>query len=451
MRFWVSKETHLKGGASCGGQAHVINDFCALPESFGGLSSLESFHIDGGNITTLPDSFGNLGALKTLYIENSHLESLPDSFGNLRSLEELNIDNGYYRYDENEKQAVPLALPAAIGKLSKLTKLTINAPLQPIPDWLGGLSSLNELRITSDTITSLPDSLCALPSLKEIFIDCAKLAALPENIGSLKNLTGLYVESEALTTLPDSTGSLNALEQLRIEGSSFSVLPQSVGNLSSLTRLYLYRTKIKTLPNSIGNLSNLKKIRLLRCIELESLPESIGNLRFLETLYIRCGKITALPESIGNVSSLIGIQLQYTAITSLPESIGNLTNLASLGIYSSPNDMPWDYHFDSPPDYREDDAIEKKSPFAVLPDTVSKLASLRLLKLSNTEITSLPGYLADLPKLEKIEIVGCNVKTIPPEIQRLVDSGELTLFKTEREFNEFQWSHSERKKPRRSK
>jgi Leucine-rich repeat (LRR) protein len=113
--------------------------------------------------------------------------------------------------------------------------------------------------------------------------------------------------------------------------------------------------------------------------------------------------------------------------------------------------MPWDYHFDSPPDYREDAALEKKSPFAALPDTVSKLVSLRQLKLSNSQVTILPDYLAALPKLEKIEIVSCNVKTIPPEIQRLVDSGELTLFKTEREFNEFQWSHSERKKPRRSK
>jgi Leucine-rich repeat (LRR) protein len=74
-----------------------------------------------------------------------------------------------------------------------------------------------------------------------------------------------------------------------------------------------------------------------------------------------------------------------------------------------------------------------------------------LLKLSNSQITTLPDYLADLPKLEKIEIVGCNVKTIPPEIQRLVDGGELTLFKTEREFNDAQWAHSERKKPRRSK
>jgi Leucine-rich repeat (LRR) protein len=80
---------------------------------------------------------------------------------------------------------------------------------------------------------------------------------------------------------------------------------------------------------------------------------------------------------------------------------------------------------------------------------VSKLASLRFLNLSNTEITSLPEYLAALPKLEKLEIINCNIKAIPPAIRRLVDNGELTLFKTEREFNMAQWEHSERKKPRR--
>ena len=160
--------------------------------------------------------------------------------------------------------------------------------------------------------------------------------------------------------------------------------------------------------------------------------------------------MTALPECIGNLSSLLGLQLQYTNIASLPASTGNLEKLVSLGVFSYPNDMPWDYDFDTPPDYREDEAIEKRSPFTGLPDTASKLVSLRFLKLSNSEVTSLPDYLGDLPALEKIEIIGCNVKTIPPSIQRLVDSGELTLFTKEEEFNAHQWAPPERKRPRRS-
>jgi Leucine-rich repeat (LRR) protein len=89
-------------------------------------------------------------------IGNSRLESLPDSFGNLRSLETLGIDKMDFRNDDREPVA-PLALPESIGRLSKLKELRIEVPLQSIPGWLGGLSSLQTLDIASDTITALPD------------------------------------------------------------------------------------------------------------------------------------------------------------------------------------------------------------------------------------------------------------------------------------------------------
>jgi Leucine-rich repeat (LRR) protein len=241
------------------------------------------------------------------------------------------------------------------------------------------------------------------------------------------------------------------LETLRIDGSEFSVLPGAIGNLSSLTHLYLYRTKIKTLPEAVCNLPNLKKLRLLRCAELEVLPDSIGNVRSLESLYIRGSKITALPESIGNLSSLYSLVLQYTDIASLPDSIGNLVNLRLLFISNYPEDMPWDYDIDYPPHYRENEAEEKRCPFAALPDTISKLVSLEFLKLSNTEVTVLPDYLGELP-LEKLDIIDCNVETLPPSLQRLEDNGELTVHRTQEEFQKRQWGlHNlgNKRKPRR--
>jgi len=96
--------------------------------------------------------------------------------------------------------------------------------------------------------------------------------------------------------------------------------------------------------------------------------------------------------------------LQYTQITSLPASIGNITNLVSL----------------------------------------------KFLELNNSEVTILPDFLENLPALVKIEIVDCAVKTIPPSIQRLVDSGELTLIKTEDEFIDSQHRRLKRNKPGRS-
>jgi len=164
--------------------------------------------------------------------------------------------------------------------------------------------------------------------------------------------------------------------------------------------------------------------------------------------------MTALPESIGNITSLLSISLQYTNIAGLPASIGNLKNLLYLGVYGYQNEYQFvsdgelspDYY----PDYLQDANTEKRSPFTGLPETASKLSSLKQLEFNNSEIKSLPDYLSELPALRKIEVIDCDIKTIPPALQRLVDSGELAVIRSEDELYEYQWQALNYKiKPRR--
>jgi len=280
------------------------------------------------------------------------------------------------------------------------------------------------LILSSDTLEALPDSLCSLFSLTEIIIDCNNLNTLPDRIGDLKNLKTLQVKSGKLRALPDSIGNLDQLITLEIEGSPLSVLPDTIGNLSKLTEL-----------------------KLLNCSELVSLPGSIKNLRSLRSLYIRGSKMTSLPDAVCNITSLINLCLQYTNISSLPASIGNLTNLVFLGIYNFFNETPYDH--DGILYFNQNKSTEKRSPFAVLPIEVSKLASLRFLVISNTEVTSLPDYLGDLPALEKIEAVNCNIKTIPFSLQRLIDREELVLIRTDKEFDDYDLESHFGKRPKR--
>jgi Leucine-rich repeat (LRR) protein len=293
-----------------------------------------------------------------------------------------------------------------LGNLSNLKKLVIRSALKPIPDFFAGLCSLEEFGLGSQTISSLPDSICSLPSLIDLNIDCDMLNALPENFGNLKRLKTLSINSKRLDTLPIT-----------------------IKKLRSLSKLHLTNAKIKTLPDSIGGLSELEELYLLRCEELESLPETIINLQKLKTLYIRGSKIKALPEWIGNLRSLIGLHLQYTDISSLPDSIGNLSKLESLEVYNSIDDYGFwvkDYLY-----YDEERDSKRKSPFTGLPETASRLSALKYLNLNNTGVTSLPDYLGDLPALEVIEVIDCDIIIIPPSIQRLVDSNKLFLARTE--------------------
>jgi Leucine-rich repeat (LRR) protein len=126
------------------------------------------------------------------------------------------------------------------------------------------------------------------------------------------------------------------------------------------------------------------------------------------------------------------LQLQYTNIASLPASIGNLNNLVSLGVYNfETGDIVKINDFDVFYGDFDGEDTKKRSPFKSLPSTAANLVSLENLNLNNTEVSELPDFLGDLPALEMLQIVDCDIETIPPSIQSLVESGSLDLVKDE--------------------
>jgi hypothetical protein len=73
-----------------------------------------------------------------------------------------------------------------------------------------------------------------------------------------------------------------------------------------------------------------------------------------------------------------------------------------------------------------------------------------MLKISNTAVTILPDFLGELPLLDTIEIIDCDIKAIPDSIQRLIDSEVLTLVRTALEARGYGLvSYLRRKKRRR--
>jgi len=86
--------------------------------------------------------------------------------------------------------------------------------------------------------------------------------------------------------------------------------------------------------------------------------------------------------------------------------------------------------------YKTHKKNKRRSPFAVIPYEISKLCKLRYLLISNSRISSLSDFLADLPYLEKIEAHNCNLKDIPTSVQRLIDNKKLTLISEDNESND---------------
>src|SRR4051794_16698116 len=65
------------------------------------------------------------------------------------------------------------------------------------------------------------------------------LRAVPRELGRLSTLRDLWLHNNDLTTLPAEVGQLSALTELRLGNNQLTTLPAELGELSFLTRLHL--------------------------------------------------------------------------------------------------------------------------------------------------------------------------------------------------------------------
>jgi len=155
---------------------------------------------------------------------------------------------------------------------------------------------------------------------------------IPESIGSLPSLEDLRLNQNELTgTIPKSIGSLINLDRLYLYQNEFTgTIPGSIGSLINLDYLYLNGNKLTgTIPESIGSLVSLKIMKLSNNKLRGTIPRAIGNLPKLEELDLGENKFsTTIPANFGDLISIRRINLSKNALTgTLPDSFRNLTNL----------------------------------------------------------------------------------------------------------------------------
>ncbi len=225
-------------------------------------------------------------------------------------------------------------------KLQQLERLYLDQFCSPftlkvLPDTIGKLKSLKELRVIRYDLITLPESLFELEKLQTLFLFKNKLKSIPESIGKLKNLLSLSLKSNNLIALPKSFGKLKKLSDLDISGNKLTTLPTSFSQLKFLKNLFMNINNFSQLPESLFTLSHLERLEC-KSMLLPSLPEAIGNLINLTSLDLSGNRFTSLPESIGNLSRLTELILSSNQLTTLPESIGNLKSLKLIRLYLNP-------------------------------------------------------------------------------------------------------------------
>jgi hypothetical protein len=190
------------------------------------------------------------------------------------------------------------AVPVVIGQLTSLRELYLGGnKLTSVPPEIGQLTSLKELHLWRNQLTSVPPEIGQLTSLTRLDLGTNQLTSLPAEIGQLTSLWGLYLDGNQLTSVPAEIWELTSLEMLSLRGNQLTSVPAEIGQLTSLKVLALGGNQLKSVPPEIGQLTSLTKLYLGNN-QLTSLPAEIGLLTSLRELHLHGNQLTSVPAAI---------------------------------------------------------------------------------------------------------------------------------------------------------
>ncbi|XP_063290904.1 reticulon-4 receptor-like 2 [Pelobates fuscus] len=203
------------------------------PDTFSGLSSLQSLHLYRCHIHRLPaDLFRGLHSLRYLYLQHNYLTGLPDGlFRDLSNLTQLFLHG-------NLLQSLPAGSFFGLSSLDRLL-LHSNRLVSISPAAFRGLSSLTILFLFNNSLPSLPgDSMRSLPSLQFLRLngnpwhcDCSCRSLW----GWFRSTPGISSSPVTCTSPPALRGrELRSLEERDLRFCS-SHNPPPTGNLSGLS------------------------------------------------------------------------------------------------------------------------------------------------------------------------------------------------------------------------
>jgi leucine-rich repeat protein SHOC2 len=147
--------------------------------------------------------------------------------------------------------------------------------------------------------------------------------AVPAEIGQLTSLAELWLDGNQLTSVPAEIGRLTSLTRLDLYGNQLTSLPTEIGQLTSLERLYLGHNQLTSVPTEIGQLTSLRKLGL-QANQLTSVPAGIWRFTSLESLGLGGNKLKGVPTEIGQLTSLRELDLRENQLTSVSAAIRKL-------------------------------------------------------------------------------------------------------------------------------
>jgi leucine-rich repeat protein SHOC2 len=210
-------------------QAWLIKHPGVKPDGWDSRELLEPSKGDG---TRTFDDEGDVGVLRTWRAMCPALRALWPEAARPEDWEGVTMENGRVVELDLDGLGLTGAVPAEIGQLTSLRELRLTGnQLTSVPAEIGQLTSLERLSLYDNQLTSLPAEIWQLTSLEELRLSYNKLTSLPPDIGQLTSLRVLSLNDNPLTNLPAEIGQLTSLEELYLMGNKLTTLPAAIREL----------------------------------------------------------------------------------------------------------------------------------------------------------------------------------------------------------------------------
>ncbi|GCE51081.1 leucine-rich repeat domain-containing protein [Thermosporothrix hazakensis] len=243
------------------------------------------------------------------------------------------------------------------------------------------------------------------------------------------HLTELCFSGSGMTTLPASLCELTHLRVLDVSFNEISSLPPEIAHLTALESLILDYNLLITLPDELRYLQQLTALSIGNN-QLTEFPKITLELEELRALNLGNNKSLAVENDDVFIVDRVFFpqeeklyQDSKNMLTNLPVVIWNLRSLRILCL--SDNQLT-----EFPPEIGKMHLTEldlSANRLKELPAEIGKLQQLEVLDLAMNQLREVPAEIGELQQLEVLDLAMNQLREVPAEIGKLQQLGRLDL------------------------
>ncbi|KAK3437981.1 hypothetical protein EUGRSUZ_C02623 [Eucalyptus grandis] len=221
---------------------------------------------------------------------------------------------------------------------------------------------------------------------------CIGVRQLPQELCCMKSLRELLIDGTGIYSIRFPEGSLENLEILSACDCQYLQDISTIGRLRNLSSVALDGADIDGLPYTVELLQKLRRLSLRNCWKLGKLPTSIGKLELLEVMDLSYTGITKMPWSVKDLKNLKTLKMAHTPLRKFPKDMVNLKNLEEID-FSCCRNLEGEVRCD-----------------------ISGLSSLRILRLSSSDVAGLSPSIGHLSRLQTLDLLDCDQLQALPKL-----------------------------------